>query len=290
MFRSFLQAGFECGRLEWQGNFCLLTGTGHLPEEKMRAHYDIALAHGIRTVRDGLPPWLPIEPRLRVAREAGMEVIWDFNHYWRHSDPQGYAERVAEAVLAVAPDEDFWCCFNETSFHPRMVPGESTAYVVDQARTIVAILKRRLVRLRLVTSEPAHRPHEIGAHALADLADVVGINVYPHNLRRSIARSLRDVAERYGKPVMIAETGLHKGHYRRWKHIDDKGEWLRHVMGEVERSRVSVIGLCLYPIVNSPAWNAPHRHRWDHGLIREDLTLDPSLSAAICDMTGRARI
>lgn len=67
MFRSFLQAGFECGRLEWQGNFCLLTGTGHLPEVGMRAHYDIALAHGIRTVRDGLPPWLPIEPLLWPA-------------------------------------------------------------------------------------------------------------------------------------------------------------------------------------------------------------------------------
>ncbi|MBB3950742.1 hypothetical protein [Aureimonas jatrophae] len=283
MFRSFLQAGFECGRLEWQGNFCLLTGTHHLPEARMAAHYAILRAHGIRTARDGLPPWLPIEPRLRVAREADMEVIWDLNHYWRHADPEGYARRVAEAVLAVAPAETFWCCFNETSFHPRMVPGESTAFVVEQARRILAILRERLPRLRLVTSEPAHRPHEIGAHALADTADVVGINVYPHDLRRSIARSLRDVAARYGKPVMIAETGLHKGHPRRWRGIDDKGDWLRHVLAEVERSRAPVAGVCLYPIVDSPAWNAPHRHRWDHGLIHADLTLDPSLSAALLE-------
>jgi hypothetical protein len=289
VFRSFIQAGFECGRLEWQRNFCLLSGSRHLPEQDMAAHYAILKAHGIRTVRDGLPWWLPIEPRLQLARDAGLEVIWDLNHYWRHPDPVGYAERVAQAVNAVAPDQTFWCCFNELSFHPRMVPGESFDYVVEQSRTILAILKQQVADVRLVTAEPAHRPHEIGAHALADLADVIGINVYPHELKRDISRSLRDVAARYGKPVMIAETGLHHGHHRRWKGINDKGDWFRTVLDAVDRSKVHVMGICLYPIVNAPAWNAPHRRRWDHGLIREDLSVDPSLSGAIMQATGADR-
>lgn len=290
LFRSFVQAGFECGRLEWQGNFCLLSGTRHLPEQDMRAHYEIVKAHGIRTVRDGLPPWLPVEPRLRTARAAGVEVIWDLNHYWRHADPVGYAERVVGAVRAVCPDQTFWCCFNELSFHPRMCPGESFGYVAEQARTIFAILRAGLADVRLVTAEPAHRPHEIGAHApLADLADVIGINVYPHDLRRDVARSLKDASQRYGKPVMIAETGLHKGHRRRWKGIACKGDWLRHALDAAARSRVPVTGVCLYPIVNSPAWNAPHRRRWDHGLIREDGSVDPALSAAIIEATGAER-
>lgn len=286
MFRSFMQAGFECGRLEWQGNFCLLSGSRHLPEMDMRAHYELVKAHGIQTVRDGLPWWLPIEPRLQVAKDAGVEVIWDLNHYWRHPDPIGYAERVSASVKRIVPDQPFRCCFNELSFHPVMVPGENFDYVVEQARTILAILRADLPDVRLITAEPAHRPREIGAHALADLADVIGINVYPHELKRSVERSLKDVALRYGKPVMIAETGLHKGHRRRWKEINDKGEWLRTVLDAVDRSKVHVMGVCLYPIVNAPAWNAPHRRRWDRGLIREDLSLDPSLSPAIARVTG----
>lgn len=289
MFQSFIQAGFECGRLEWQKNFCLLSGSRHLPEQDMRAHYAILLKHGIRTVRDGLPWWLPIEPRLRVAQAMDLEVIWDLNHYWRHPDAAAYAERVAAAVEAVCPDRPFWCCFNELSFHPVMCRGESFESVVRQSREILGCLRARLPDVRLITAEPAHRPHEIGAHAaLADLADVIGINVYPHEMKRSITRSLRDVAARYGKPVMIAETGLHKGHRRRWKGIDDKGEWLRHVIDAVHRSGVPVAGLCLYPIVNAPAWNAPHRRRWDHGLIREDLSVDQSLSQAIMEATANS--
>ena len=286
-FRSFLQAGFECGRLEWQNNFCLLSGSQHLPERHMAAHYRIVASHGIRTVRDGLPWWLPIEPRLRAAQAAGLEVIWDLNHYWRHPDPIGYAERVVAAVGSVCPQQTFWCCFNELSFHPRMCPGERFADLIAQSRDIFAVLRAGLPDVRLITAEPAHRPHEIGAHApLADLADAIGINVYPHELRRDIARSLRDAGLRYNKPVMIAETGLHKGHRRRWKDIDCKGAWLRHVLDAVQRSRVHVVGVCLYPIINSPAWNAPYKRRWDHGLIREDLTVDPTLSAAIMDVTG----
>ncbi|MBP0440130.1 hypothetical protein [Tianweitania sediminis] len=252
----------------------------------MANHYRIVKAHGIKTVRDGLPWWLPIEARLQAAKSADLEVIWDLNHYWRHPDPIGYVERVVDAVRIAAPDQTFWCCFNELSFHARMVPGEGFDYVVEQARTIVSILRKGLPDVRLITAEPAHRPQEIGAHALADLADVIGVNVYPHELKRDISRSLRDAANRYGKPVMISETGLHKGHHRRWKGINDKGEWLAHVLDAVARSRTHVVGVCLYPIVNAPAWNAPHRGRWDHGLIREDLSVDPTLSAAIKRTTG----
>lgn len=289
MFRSFIQAGFECGRLEWQDNFCLLTGSRHLPEQEMRAHYEIVKAHGIRTVRDGLPWWLPIAPRLRVAQEAGIEAIWDLNHYWRHPDPLGYAARVAAAVREVCPEQPLWCCFNELSFHPIMCRGESFASVVEQSRRILLALRAALPDVRLITAEPAHRPHEIGAHApLADLADVIGINVYPHEMKRSIGRSLKDVAKRYGKPVMIAETGLHLGHRRRWKGIDGKGEWLRMVLEEVKRSHVHVMGVCWYPIVNMPAWNAPRRRRWDHGLIRGDGGVDQSLSMALRASNGLA--
>lgn len=57
--------------------------------------------------------------------------------------------------------------------------------------------------------------------------------------------------------------------------------WLGHVLDVVARSRLLVVGVCPYPVVNAAAWNALHRRRWDHGLIRENLTADPALSARI---------
>ena len=50
------------------------------------------------------------------------------------------------------------------------------------------------------------------------------------------------------------------------------------------------MGVCWYPIVNAPAWNAPHRHRWDHGLIREDLSVDACLSVAIAQAAGAREV
>ena len=38
-----LLAGFECGRLGWNGHDLLRT-TRHMPEDRMPAHYDIAPA------------------------------------------------------------------------------------------------------------------------------------------------------------------------------------------------------------------------------------------------------
>ena len=91
---------------------------------------------------------------------------------------------------------------------------------------------------------------------------------------------------RYRKSVMITETGLHKGHPRRWKGINDKGQWVESVFDAVDRSGVHVVGICVYPIVNTPAWNSPLNRRWDNGLIREDLSVDSSLASAIRRRTG----
>ena len=49
-----LWAGFECGHLGWC-NQDLLQETRHTPTIDMTAHYNRALALGIRTARDGLP-------------------------------------------------------------------------------------------------------------------------------------------------------------------------------------------------------------------------------------------
>ena len=93
--------------------------------------------------------------------------------------------------------------------------------------------------------------------------DVLGVNYYPNNqwvldgptLQRDDPRYrpfrdlLRETWERYGRPLVVAETGAQDG---------SRAEWLRYVAGEVRAARrdgVPVGGICLYPVLNYPGWD-----------------------------------
>ena len=100
-------------------------------------------------------------------------------------------------------------------------------------------------------------------------ADVVGLNYYPHNQwyldgptipmghheYRPLADMLVDMAERYGKPVLVSETGAEGS---------GRPAWLHYVCDEVREARsrgTQVEGICLYPITAYPGWdNSRHCH------------------------------
>jgi hypothetical protein len=92
--------------------------------------------------------------------------------------------------------------------------------------------------------------------------DVPGANYYPDNQwilgggalssdhpdRTPLHEMLRRVFERYGRPLLISETGT-----------EDRARraWLRSVAADVRTAQsmgIPVGGICLYPILNHPGW------------------------------------
>jgi beta-glucosidase/6-phospho-beta-glucosidase/beta-galactosidase len=95
------------------------------------------------------------------------------------------------------------------------------------------------------------------------LADVVGLNFYPHNQwyfegptipmghheYRPLADMLIEMAERYGKPIFLSETGAEGS---------AKPSWLHYVCNEVRAAMdrgADVRGICWYPITAYPGWD-----------------------------------
>ena len=95
------------------------------------------------------------------------------------------------------------------------------------------------------------------------LVDVVGLNFYPHNQwyfegptipmghheHRPLSDMLVEMAERYGKPIFLSETGAEGS---------GRASWLHYVCGEVREAMdrgVQVEGICLYPITAYPGWD-----------------------------------
>ncbi|WP_245898127.1 beta-glucosidase [Phreatobacter cathodiphilus] len=96
-----------------------------------------------------------------------------------------------------------------------------------------------------------------------DLVDIVGLNYYPRNqwLHRSstlplghhgyrpFSEILQETFARYGRPIIIAETGAERS---------ARSSWLHYVSSEVRRARaegVPVEGICLYPVLDYPGWD-----------------------------------
>lgn len=93
--------------------------------------------------------------------------------------------------------------------------------------------------------------------------DIVGVNYYStnqwlhggpqidhdHPAHRPLSDLLVEVHARYGRPILVSETGIEG---------DARAAWLRRVADEVALARtrgVPVEGICLYPVANHLGWD-----------------------------------
>ena len=95
------------------------------------------------------------------------------------------------------------------------------------------------------------------------LLDIVGVNYYHNNqwihggptldighpLYKPLRALLAETYERYGRLLLVAETGI-EGRAR--------PQWLAYVCAEVRAAialGVPVTGVCLYPVLDHPGWD-----------------------------------
>ncbi len=108
--------------------------------------------------------------------------------------------------------------------------------------------------------------------------DIVGVNYYfnnqwihggppvdiGHPLYKPLSKILIETYARYGKPMLIAETGTEGGR---------RASWFEYVCAEVQIAMqygVPLEGVCLYPIVNHPGWD--DGRLCENGLLSTEIT------------------
>ncbi|EUB98320.1 glycosyl transferase group 1 [Rhizobium sp. CF080] len=109
--------------------------------------------------------------------------------------------------------------------------------------------------------------------------DIVGVNYYfnnqwihggspidiGHPLYKPLSKILIETYARYGKPMLIAETGIE---------AERRASWFEYVSGQAElamQSGVPLEGICLYPVVNHPGWDDDRP--CENGLLSADITM-----------------
>jgi len=186
-----------------------------------------------------------MKAQLARATIAGIEAIWDVTRAARicHVDP----------VYNVVPQVDR--------------PGDAAA----------AEATRQLQYQTWDMVSGRMHPYLGGT---PEYLDVIGVNYYAYNqwtyvderdvgapiMRgdpryRPFRDILREVSERYGRPMFLAETGTEG---------EGRPAWLRYVCDETRAAidaGVPIHGICLYPVVNFPGWDDDrhcHNGLWDY--------------------------
>lgn len=71
---------------------------------------------------------------------------------------------------------------------------------------------------------------------------------------------LKEAADRYGKPVVLSETGHYAGRY---EDDDERTLWMQHITEEcitAMKKGVNLQGICIYPVLDRPDWDDPEKY------------------------------
>ena len=214
-----------------------------------------AAARLIRDESDGVPVYCPVN-EISFWAWAGGDVAY-LNPFAKKRGGELKRQLVRAAIAAIeairAADPRARLVHAEPVIHIAPRPGR-----VSDPRKVARFLNGQWEAFDML----AGRLHpELGGRE--DYLDILGVNFYPNNqwvhrsgpipLGRHDYRPFRDILgeafARYGRPLVVAETGAEGS---------AGPSWLHYVAGEVAAAiaqGVPVQGVCLYPVLDYPGWD-----------------------------------
>ena len=217
--------------------------------------YAEAAARHYQTLTDAVPVWCPLNEISFFAFIAGE--VGDFHPYGlqRGHELKRQLVRAGVKVARTLRRVDPRC---------RLLWAEPLIHIAPASHDPVEIQVAReasLTQYQAFDMISGRMDPELGGSA--DLLDIVGCNFYPHNQWRHhgatlplghhdfrpLSDLLEETSARYGRPVIVAETGA-EGSAR--------AAWLHYVCQEVAQARAhgaDVGGICLYPVTSYPGWD-----------------------------------
>ena len=224
----------------------------------------------------------------RVAAEEGVRPaawcpmneasFWSWigghlNSFYPYGEWRGVALKEQLVRAAIAATE----AVLGVDRHARFVQSEPLIHIVPSSPVPVEgeqVEEYRLAQFEVWDMLAGLSRPELGGRP--EYLDVVGLNFYSNNewvhnagpigmgqrLFRPLHEMIAEVHARYGRPLMVSETGA--------EGANGPG-WLRYVGGEVRtalRRGIPVQGLCLYPVMDYPGWDDERHCR--SGLIQLD--------------------
>jgi hypothetical protein len=204
---------------------------------------------------DGPPLWCPANEISFYAFIAGE--VGDFSPYAFGRGP-ALKRQLARAAIAAA----------------RAVRGVDPAARLLWAEPAIHVVPRSGDVADVQAAERAHKAQFEAWDMVAgrldpdlggspDLLDLVGLNYYPQNqwvleggvvalgshLYRPFSSLIADIHARYGRPMLVAETGAEGSARAPWLH------YVCQEVAEAHRLGLPVEGVCLYPVTDYPGWD-----------------------------------
>lgn len=219
------------------------------------ARFAAAAARLVRSESDAVPIFCPVNEMSFVAWAGGE--VGAINPGTRGRGAELKAQLVRASIAAIA-------AIREVEPKARFLHAEPAIHIASYSRSAAvrrAAEMHRLSQFEALDMIAGRASPELGGRA--DHLDLVGVNYYPrnqwlhrgstlplgHHGYRPFAEMLEETFARYGRPIVIAETGAERS---------ARASWLHYVCGEVRaamRGGVPVEGICLYPVLDYPGWD-----------------------------------
>jgi beta-glucosidase/6-phospho-beta-glucosidase/beta-galactosidase len=218
------------------------------------ARYAAAVAEVVRDEIEGSPTYCPINEISFWAWAGGEVGRFNPSCHGRGADLKRQLVRASIAAMDAIRTVDPRARFITAEPLINLVCGSPVPEHIQASETY------RLAQFEALDMLKGTLEPELGGSP--EFVDIVGINYYPdnqwyhcgptipmgHHAYRPLSDMLSEVHERYGRPVLIAETGAEGS---------GRAAWLHYVCSEIRdaiETGIPVEGVCLYPILDYPGW------------------------------------